>query len=232
MRRFLLLSITLLLLSPLLILDTVSAITVEEIVASFKKKYKETNNFSADFEQTTFVAGQKRVARGKLNFQKPNLLRQRYADPNNPENMTQLIVSDGETVWAYTPLINQVTKQELAQDESRLELLPGFGQSLENVYKNYSLSLAEDKLAEKQGIRVVELTPINSDESVDSVFDVLQIWIREKDSTPVQFMYKDGKNQITLVMSFKNVKTNEKLDDSTFKFEVPKGVQVITIPSQ
>jgi outer membrane lipoprotein-sorting protein len=232
MRRFLLTGIVILLLSALPTLDTVSALSVEEIAASFKKKYEKTNNFSADFEQTTFVAGQKRVAKGKLNFQKPNLLRQRYSNPTNPEDMVQLVVSDGKTLWSYTPLINQVTKQELAQDESSKELLPGFGQSLENVEKNYSLSLVEDKLAEKQGIHVVELVPKRNDESIDSMFDVLQLWIRDKDSIPVQFMYKDGKNQITLVLSFKNVKINENIDESTFKFEVPKGVQVITIPSQ
>ena len=232
MRRFLLLGIILSLLSTLIILDTVSAIAVEEITANFKKKYVKTRNFSADFEQTTFVAGQKRVAKGKLNFQKPNLMRQRYSDPNNPENMTQLIVSDGKTLWSYTPLINQATRQELLQDDNRMELLPGFGQSLENVEKNYSLNLAEDKLAEKQGVHKVELIPKMQDENADSVFDVLQVWVRDKDSIPVQFMYKDSKNKITLVLSFKNVKINESLDESTFKFEVPKGVQVITIPSQ
>lgn len=232
MRRFLLLGIVISLLLALITLDSVSAPNVEEIVASFKKKYEKTNNFSADFEQTTFVAGRKRVASGKLSFQKPNLLRQEYSDPANAKNTIQLVVSDGKTLWSYTPLINQVTRQKLAQDENRVELLPGFGKSLENVEKNYSLSLVEDKLAEKQGVYVVELTPKKGDESVDSMFDVLQVWIRDKDSTPVQFMYKDGKNQITFVLSFKNFKINEKLDKSTFEFTVPKGVQIITVPSR
>ncbi len=232
MRRVLLLGIVISLLLALLTLDSVSAPNVEEIVASFKKKYEKTNNLSADFEQTTFVAGRKRVASGKLSFQKPNLLRQEYSDPANAKNTIQLVVSDGKTLWSYTPLINQVTKQKLAQDENRMELLPGFGQSLENVEKNYSLSLVEDKLAEKQGVYVVELVPKKGDESADSMFDVLQVWIRDKDSTPVQFMYKDGKNQITFVLSFKNFKINEKLDKSTFEFTVPKGVQIITVPSR
>lgn len=232
MRRFLLMWIVILLLLALLTMDSMSALNVEEIAADFKKKYEKTNNFTADFEQTTFVAGRKRVASGKLSFQKPNLLRQEYFDPANAKNTIQLVVSDGKTIWSYTPLINQVTKQKLAQDENRVELLPGFGQSLENVEKNYSLSLAEDKLAEKKGVHVVELTPKKGNAGVDSMFDVLQVWIRDKDSTPVQFMYKDSKNQITLVLSFKNFKINEKLDKSTFEFTVPKGVQVITIPSQ
>jgi len=224
----------------LVMLDIAFALSVEEIVSNFRRNYEKTSNFSADFEQTILIAGAKRVARGTLNFQKPNLLRQKYSDPSNPEHMIQLIVSDGQTLWSYTPLINQVTKQTLAQDESGAELLPGFGEGAENIEENYSLSLVEDNLAEKHGVHVVELIPKKQDESTgqegeapaEPLFDVLQVWIRDEDSAPVQFMYKDKKNETTFVLSFKNIKINENLDRSIFKFEAPEGVQLITIPGQ
>jgi outer membrane lipoprotein-sorting protein len=220
---------------PLLILglsDVVLSITVEEVLNNFREKYKETKNFSADFEQTSLVAGRKRVAVGELNFQKPNLLRERYFDPNNRETTTQLIISDGQILWSYTPLINQVTKQEFIYDENTMELFPGFGRSLENIEKNYSLSFVEDKLAEKKGIHVVELVPKKLNDASDPMFDFIQVWLRDKDSVPVQFMYKNKKNDMTIVLSFKNIKINENLDESIFKFQVPKGVQVITVPNK
>jgi len=102
----------------------------------------------------------------------------------------------------------------------------------ENVEKNYSITLVEDKLAEKRGVHVVELVPKNGDQLPDPTFDVLQVWIRDEDSVPVQFMYRSKKNEMTFILSFKNVKVNEDLDESIFKFEVPKGVQVITVPEQ
>jgi outer membrane lipoprotein-sorting protein len=221
----------------LVMLDVAFSLSVNEIVKNFRKKYEKTNNFSADFEQTTIVAGRKRVANGRLSFQKPNLLRQEYLDPSDPKHTTQLIVSDGQTLWSYTPLINQVTKTKLEQDESHMELLPGFGRELENIEKNYSLSIVEDKLAGKRGIHSVELIPVPAKvgapqerDEVSDLFDVLQVWIRDEDSVPVQFMYKHRKNETTFVLSFKNIKINENIDESTFKFEVPKGVQVITVP--
>jgi outer membrane lipoprotein-sorting protein len=102
------------------------------------------------------------------------------------------------------------------------------------------VSFVEDELAEKLGVHVVELMPKTRNGKSDQegeapakpLFDVLQVWIQDEDSVPVQFMYKDKKNQTTFVLSFKNVKINENLDESTFKFEVPKGVQVITVPDQ
>ncbi len=232
MKKTLLQGIGIFLLLTLILLDSALAIDVNEIAKNFRKKYESVKNFSANFEQTTIVANTKRVARGKLSFQKPNLLRQEYSDPANPENITQLIVADGKIIWSYTPLINQITKQELMQDEDRMELLPGFGRSLENVDKNYSLSLMADELAEKNGIHVVELTPKNQAFGSSTMFDVLQVWIRDVDSVPVQFKYKDHKNETTFVLSFKDVKINENLDESVFKFEPPKGVQIITVPKQ
>ena len=232
MRRSLFLVIGISSLLMLVLLDSGFALDIDEIFKNFREKYEQTSNFSGDFEQTTFVAGRKRTARGKMSFQKPNLLRQQYFDPSDPKSTVQLIISDGETLWSYTPLINQVTRQKLAQDESRLELLPGFGRSMENVQKNYSLRLVEDELAEKRGVHVVELVPKKENASSESVFDVLQVWIRDEDSIPVQFMYKDKKNEMTFILSFRSVKVNDKLGESTFKFEVPTGVQVITVPDQ
>lgn len=208
------------------------ALSAEEITSSFRKEYETVKNFNADFEETTIIADRKRTARGKLNFQKPDLLRLEYIDPSDPKNITQVVISDGKAFWSYTALIKQVTKQKLAQDGSRMELLPGFGKSLENVEKNYSLSLVEDKLAEKSGVHVVELTPKSHIADTGTVFDILRVWVRDEDSALIQFMYKNVKNETTYVLSFKNIKVNENLDESIFKFEVPKGTQVIAIPSR
>ena len=208
------------------------AISATEIVKNFKKNYATTKNFNADFDQTTLIAGRKSVATGKVSFQKPNLLRQEYFDPANPENTIQLIVSDGKALWSYTPLVNQVTKQLIPQGKEYTELLPGFGASMENVEKNYSLKLIKDELAEKNGIHVLELIPKDADSDSASMFDELQVWIRDSDSVPVQFMYKNKKNEMTFIMTFKNVKKNEKLVASTFEFEAPKGAQIITVPNR
>ena len=226
MRKTLLYGIGIAILLKLIVSDTAFALDAKQIAGSFRKKYESMKNFNADFEQTSIVADSKRVAKGKLNFQKPNLLRQEYSDPANPEKMTQLIVSTGKTIWSYTPLINQAIKHRQG-----MELMPGFGQSLENVEKNYSLSLVADELAEKSGVHVIELVPKGQDANPNAVFDVLRVWIRDADSMPVQFMYKDNKNKTTFILSFKNIKINEKLDELTFKFEAPKGVQIITAPN-
>jgi chaperone LolA len=216
-----------LLLSVMLtIIGFAHAINVNDISSKFNKVYKNMKNFTADFEYTTVVAGRKRVAVGKIVFQKPNMLRQEYYESDKSQKITQLIVSDGKTLISYTPLIKQVTKNDLKGNE----IFPGLGQSLEKIEKNYDLKLLKDELAEKKKIHLVELTPKKKDES--TMFDTIQVWVRDEDSIPVQVMYKDIKNEATFFFSFENVKLNDKLDESFFKFTIPTGVQVITVPTR
>jgi chaperone LolA len=215
---------TLLSLGALMIVNSVFAIDAEEIAGKFRKAFKSIKNFSADFEQTTITGGKKRTAIGKLTFQKPNLLRQEYLE-SNTKKVSQLIVSDGKSLVTYTPMIKQVTKQDIGKNE---EIFPGFGQSLENVEKNYNIKLIKDELAEKKGVHCIELTPKKTE---GLIFDAVQIWVRDEDSIPIQVMYKDDKNGATFFFAFNNIKLNDKLDDSVFKFTIPTGAQVVTVPS-
>jgi outer membrane lipoprotein carrier protein len=207
---------------------SVYSIDVDEITKNVKKVYKNMKNFNADFEQTTIVSGKKRVAFGKLAFQKPNLMRQEYYESEKSTKTSQLLVSDGKAVMSYTPMLKQLTKQEFSSKDQ--ELFPGFGQSLENIDKNYNAKLIKDEIAEKKGVHCVDLSAKKQEEG--QLFDSMQIWVRDADSIPIQIMYKDGKNDATFIFSFKNIKINDKLDESLFKFTPPAGTQIVTIPSK
>lgn len=204
----------------------VFSIDAEEITKNVKKAYKNMKNFSADFEQTTIVAGKKRITFGVVTFQKPNLLRQEYYEAENSKKMSQLIISDGKAIMSYTPMIKQMTKQEFSSKNE--EIFPGFGQSLENVEKNYDIKLIKDEVSERKGVHCVELTPKKRDE--DQMFETIQVWVRDEDSIPVQVMYRDSKNGATFFFSFKNIKINSKIDESIFKFTPPPGTQIVTVP--
>jgi outer membrane lipoprotein-sorting protein len=208
------------------------AITVDEIYRNFKTAYEQAENFSADFEQTTHYQNQRSIAKGKLTFGKPNLLRQEYFDNTNPEELSQLIILDGKTSWSYTPWLNQVTKTA----SKGKELLPGIGKSLEDLPKNYNMELVEDEIANPKGIYRVKLSPKQiapqSTEPGAALPEIIEVWMQAKDWAPVQFSYKNQANDMLIVTALKNVKLNQKLDESTFKFTVPKDAEVINISPQ
>jgi len=220
--------------------NSVVAITVDEIYRNFKATYEQTENFSADFEQTTHYQNQRSIAKGKLIFGKPNLLRQEYFDNANPKELSQLIILDGKTSWSYTPWLNQVTKTE----SKGKELLPGIGKSLEDLPKNYNMDVVEDEIANPKGIYRVKLSPRQITpkstrqeprtpiEQSAPIPEIIEVWIQSKDWAPIQFSYKNQANDMLIITALKNVKLNQKLDKSTFEFTVPKDAEVINISPQ
>ena len=210
---------------------------IDQIFKNFQKTYKTSKNFSADFEETTYQKDTKSVAKGRLIFAKPNLLRTEYIDRNNPKRLAQLIIHDGKTSWSYVPLLNQVTKLE-SKSKNR-ELIQGIGESIEKLKKTYNMKLVEDKVAESKGVYHIELSPKDPIRSSSGqgrqTIESIEIWMRSKDWIPVQFSYKsesEAFGDTTIVISFKNIKIDQELPESTFVFEVPKGAEVIDISDE
>ena len=224
--------------NPLLIVALLSVLcvnnahsqTVDEIFQNFKTAYGKSNNFSANFEETTLFANKRSVARGRFIFGKPNLLRKEYVDKADDAKVVQLTVLDGEYGWTYTPILNQVNKMKWNNPERR-ELLPGIGASLEDVQKNYDMALIPDEFANPKGVHQIELTPkihmVNTNAK-----ETLQIWVKSDEWLPVQFGYKtefeDGTRQ-SVIVSLKQIERDKELAPDLFKFVVPKDAEVIDL---
>ena len=207
-----------------------SSQTVDEIFQNFKVAYEKSENFSANFEETTLFANTKSVARGRFVFGKPNLLRKEYVDRKDASKVVQLTVLDGEYGWTYTPLLNQVNKMKWTNPERR-ELLPGIGASLEDVQKNYDMALIPDEFANPKGVHQIELTPkahmVNANAK-----ETLQIWVKSGEWLPVQFGYKtefeDGTRQ-SVIVALTQIERDKELAPDLFKFVVPKDAEVIDL---
>jgi len=223
----------LILFSFALLPNSALAVTVEEIYKEFSKLYNRSKNFNADFEEITHIQNNRRTAKGKIVFAKPNRLRQEYVDPSNPKQLLSLLILDGKMSWNYVPIAYQVTKSKVEGKE----LLPGIGQPLEKFRKNFDLKLIKDEAAAKKGIYHIGLyikekrVDVSSNETprINTTPVEIEIWLRVKDYVPIQFSYKNKANNMLYITSFKNIKLGQKLDKSTFKMEIPDGVDVIDI---
>jgi len=227
---------TLILFSLILLANSANAITVEEIYTKFSALYNRSKNFSADFEEITHVQNNRRTAKGKIIFAKPNLLRKEYIDQSNPKQLLSLLILDGKMSWNYVPMLNQVTTSKMEGKE----LLPGIGQPLKKFRENFDLKLIKDEAAEKKGIYHVGLSikqkkmevKSNAVQQSNTTPIEIEIWLRAKDYVPIQFSYRDKANDMLYITSFKpdkNINLDQKLEISTFKMDIPDGVEVIDI---
>jgi outer membrane lipoprotein-sorting protein len=207
---------------------------VDEIFQNFKTAYEKSNNFSANFEETTLFANNKSVARGRFTFGRPNLLRKEYVDRKNAEKIVQLTILDGEYGWTYTPILNQVNKMKWSNPERR-ELLPGIGASLEDVQKNYNMVLVPDEFANPKGVHRIELTRKKDPKDqlvAANVKEKLLIWVKSGEWLPVQFgfesEFEDGTRQ-SVIVTLTQIERDKELAPDLFKFVVPKDAEVIDL---
>ena len=202
---------------------------VDEIFQNFKQAYDKSDNFSANFEETTLFANNKSVARGRIIFRKPDLLRREYVDRKDAAKVIQITVFDGQYGWTYTPMLNQVNKMKLNNPKG--QLFPGIGASLEDFDKIYDMVLVPDEFANPKGIHNIELTP-KKNFAKPNVKEKFQIWVKSDGWLPVQVGHEieleDGSRQSAIV-KFSEIKRDKELAPDFFKFVVPKDAEVINL---
>ncbi|RKU05733.1 hypothetical protein C6502_22670 [Candidatus Poribacteria bacterium] len=218
-----------------LLIITVSngtAETIEEVFQNFKAAYEKSKNFSADFEETTLQAGNRSIARGRLMFSQPNLLRKVYVSHRDPTQLAQLIVLDGEYSWSYTPLLSQVNKKRWGRAD-RKELLPGLGASLDEAAEKFNMELVPDEVANPKGIYRIKLVPkpqMPGSAEANTPREIIEIWVKSDNWLPVQFGYQtedDDIGSISVIVVLAKIQRDIEMDADLFKFVIPDGVEVI-----
>ncbi len=213
----------------LLFVSNVYSQNVNEIFQNFKHAYDKSDNFSANFEETTLFANKTSVARGRIVFRKPNLLRREYVGRKDAAKVIQITVFDGKYGWTYTPTLNQVNKMKLNNPKG--QLFPGIGASLDDFEAMYDMALVPDEFANPKGIHNIEFTP-KKGLANPAVKEKFQIWVKSDGWLPVQVGHEieleDGSRQSAIV-KFSEIKRDKKLAPDLFKFVVPEDAEVIDL---
>lgn len=180
-------------------------------VASLRDFFNNTGSMRAQFSQVvTDTKGRKvQEVQGTMQLQRPNKFRWDYAKPYE-----QQIISDGKQVFLYDADLQQVTIRELSKaiGSSPAALLAG-GDAVEKsfIIKNAS---------RKDGLIWVLALPKDK----ESGFERVLLGFKA-DKLRKMELY-DSFNHITNI-TFDNVERNPLLQDATFLFTPPKGVDVV-----
>jgi len=180
-------------------------------VSSLLDFFNNTNTMRAQFSQVVNdKQGRKeQEVEGTMQLQRPNKFRWDYKKPYE-----QQIVSDGKQVFLFDTDLQQVTIRELSKalGSSPAAMLAGGG----DVEKSFILKNA----IRKDGLTWVLALPKDK----DSGFDRVLLGFKA-DKLRKMELY-DSFNHITLI-TFNEVERNPVLQDSTFLFTPPKGVDVV-----
>ncbi|MEZ9232597.1 outer membrane lipoprotein chaperone LolA [Vibrio amylolyticus] len=194
----------------LLLVVQCSLLTSFSALATPKEELSErlalNDGFSAEFSQKIVSPDGDVVMEGEgiVDIARPSQFRWETTFPD--ENA---LISDGETLWYYSPFIEQVSVywQEQAVEQTPFVLLT---RNVESDWDNYTVSQQEDRFT---------LTPT----AVDSNQGQFQIDIDTKGVVKgFNVIEQDGQRGL---FTFKNVKL-ERPDSSKFTFVIPEGVEV------
>lgn len=190
----------------------VKAQTANEILDKMKDALKKEKSISIAYEQSykwkSSDSGSKSA--GKLDMQ--DLIKFRLYTEE------QTIVSDGKSIWSYTPFTNQVIINKI--DKSGGTILPG--DFLSDYPKDYKTKLLdEDKF---EGEYLLELKPKDSSSFVTAI----RIWLDGEDYLIRSIEYIDINQNVTL-WEITEINLSPDFDDSHFKFKSPSGVETVDL---
>lgn len=146
---------------------------------------------------------------GKVWLQRPDRFRWQYGG-----DFPELVVGDGERIWIYDEMLEQVTVKSQAEAgvDSPLALLTEPGR-LDEAYEVREVGASDD----------AELLELRS-RSPESEFERFLLGLA--DDRPVLIVMEDAFGLRTEIR-FEDVERNPSLDGELFRFEPPPGVDVI-----
>src|SRR6266850_7540823 len=197
-----------------------ATVSLDDAVRGVESAYGRMTDLKAEFTQTAFnkSLNQTIPASGKVYLKKGGKLRWEYEEPT-----PQQIVSDGKTIWIYTPTLNQVNTgpapEALAGPAG--SFLSGLGKLREH-FNVRLLNPAQPK--DPEGNVVLDLSPKQPLPTLTRLILSLDpnAWQVRK-----AVVYDQFENTVT--MKFSKLAINSGLEDKLFAFVPPKGVATVPL---
>ncbi len=182
------------------------------LLRRLEERRARTTDLVARFSQSyrSGMLGRQVTESGIVSIKRPGRMRWEYKEPE-----PKLFVSDGRTFYFYVPAEKQVIVSE--QDEQRslaARLLSGRG----GLADEFTVSLDSPQ---QEGVLRLKLVPRQEQP------DLQRAWIEMEPSGRIRSIQLDDVQGNRTSFRFDAIRENTGLKDDLFRFEVPKGVEVI-----
>ena len=200
-----------------------SAYTLDQVFAKMDEVAKTFRSTQADVERThvTVLVNDKDVSSGKFYYARQGKQPRVRLELTKPA-VQQLLIDKGK-LQIHTPNLKQVQEASLGEHQDKVEMFMalGFGQSSEDLKKNFTVSVAGQDVIDGKKTTVLELRPKNS-----AMFKSVQMWMDQQKWVSVQIKTTEGSGDY-MILKFSDVKINPKIPESVFNLKLPKDVRVL-----
>lgn len=174
-----------------------------ELLKQLQSKYNSIIDFTSSFKQVT----QGKTSTGKFYY--------KAKDKFRLELNSRTIISDGKTVWNYTP-VNKKVIVTSADDETN-------SFSIEDYVFNYPAKCDVSSSKSDDGKDILILKPKTSELNFKEIKLIIN-----NDYLIDEIIMTDYMDNIYNV-DLQNTKINQNLSDKLFTFDIPQGTQIIDL---
>lgn len=205
------------------VLQAQNKYTLDQIFSKMDEVQKTFRSATADVERThvTVLVNDKDVSSGKLFYARRGKEPRVKLEIQKP--ITQFLLIDNGRLQLYTPNLKQVQETSIAGHEDKVELFMAlaFGQSSQDLKKNFDVTLGGEEPVDGKNTAVLELKPKNT-----ALFKSIKMWLDEQKWVGVQIKTTENSGDY-MVYKFSNIKLNGNVSDSVFELKMPKDVHVM-----
>jgi chaperone LolA len=197
--------------SVLLSLFLIQGTSAKKIVDKLQDKYEDLTYLSAEFVQVESfkLTGSENRTSGKIYVQEGEKYRLETDD--------QVIVTDGQSVWTYSHLNNQVLIDRVKEGDG--SLLP------RDLLFRYPRDYFATLLDQKNTHYILKLDP---KEGVHGYVKTMKVWVDNKSYLISKIEYTDFNDNISS-FAVQKVDIENKIPESYFKFEINESMDVVDL---
>lgn len=187
---------------------------VRDVTEKIQRRYETIEDATARFSQQVKF-GYSKIEQnfsGTLVMKKPNRYR--------IESEHQTLVTDGTTVWSYSPMNKQVIVDRYKENQNSLSP----EHFLLNLPSNYYSSILGKESADGSSLVVLRLLPKDDQSFVKS----MKVWV-EEGTWVVRKVELVDVNDTQTLYTVQDVKLNTNVKESAFAFSPPSGTEVVDL---
>ena len=187
-------------------------VKLEYVLDRVQERYNHAKTLKVSFEETYASGGRgRKMESGDLFLRKPGKMRWNYTDPAG-----KLFISDGKTLYLYTPEGNRAEKMPLKEtDDLRAPLAFLLGKlDFKRDFQNFTMKQAGNDFE-------LSAQPKSDRLPYERVFFVVGPEFHIKRLNII------GQDSSVLAFNFANETVNPPLDDNMFRFKLPAGATFV-----
>lgn len=185
-----------------------------EIVAKVQKKYDEMKDATITFSQKV------KFQLSKAEFSSRGVLYSKKTNCYRVETEDRIFVTDGKTVWSYSPANNQVLIDTYKEDKRTFSP----EKFLVNVPKDFFAAILGREKLEGRNVVVLKLTPKEDKATMKS----LKLWV-DRGQWYLWKVELVDVTENTTTYTVHDIRLNTGLQDSTFAFIAPPDAEVVDL---